>query len=69
MTMITIHKRKQGGWVLKINSCLSDGQKFCRVYLTERLIRAINLASELQLHVTNINELPLNQYLNEIKSA
>jgi hypothetical protein len=42
-----------------------DDQKVYNCYTFKRLIDAIGMASILQIHVTNIEELALSQYLNQ----
>ncbi len=49
----------QDGSQWKLRIATSNGHVF-RVYTTAKLIDALDLASQLQLRVTN--ELPLNQY-------
>lgn len=36
------------------------------LYTVERLIEAIDLASTLQMHISNIAELPLTQYCRQV---
>ncbi len=50
-----------GNWVLSI---ARNGQVI-KLWTLETLYEAIQLASELQLHVDNINELALSQYSNQ----
>lgn len=45
-------------WVLSVES---DEQVYF-AYTARTLIQAIGMASDLQLHITNIDQLPLNQY-------
>ncbi len=45
-------------WSLRIKK----GDQVFRVWQFKRLIEAIEMASALQLHIDNIESLPLNQY-------
>ncbi len=50
-----------GHWVL----CISKNDQVIKAYASEKLIDALDLANLLQLHVSNIAELPLTQYANQ----
>ncbi len=54
-------KPRRGVWVL----LLVNNDHLIKSFTFKRLIDAINTASELQLHVSNIAELPLTQYANQ----
>ncbi len=56
-TIVSYH----GLWVLRFKL---NGQMI-KSYTFKRLIEAIDTASVLQLHVSNIDALPLTQYLNQ----
>lgn len=46
-------------WVL----CISFGDRVIKAYTRPRLIEVLDVAYVLQLHIDNVDELPLNQYL------
>lgn len=46
-------------WVL----CISRNEQVLKVYTRKTLVALIDVACVLQLHVDNISELPLTQYL------
>lgn len=60
--LTNVFKTSDGLWHLQIyRECESDIQVL-RVWTLPRLIDTIEMASALQLHVNNIQELPISQY-------
>lgn len=47
-----------GEWIL----CITRDRQVIRSFTAKRLIEVIDVANLLQLHISNIDELPLNQY-------
>ncbi len=60
MSQVTINQAINC-WVL----CIQIDGQLIRSYSATKLIDVIGLATTLQLHITNIDELPLSQYLNQ----
>ena len=61
-TTNNIYELKTGGWLLQMTTHQSDGQILVKNLMFAKLVYAIDLANLLQLHITNIDELPLPQY-------
>lgn len=59
-TNVEIKNKCNGTWFLVMSR---DGQVI-KFWSFTKLIHALETASLLQLHVDNVNELPLSQYLN-----
>ncbi len=53
--------QKSGFWLL----VFKNRDQVSRSYTFKRLLQAIEQASILQLHISNIEALPLTQYLNQ----
>ncbi len=56
--MQVIIKQLYGVWILSVE----NSEQVIWFYTDRRLISVIDMANTLQLHITNISELPLNQY-------
>lgn len=58
MIKVEIKNKCNGTWFL----VMSKDSRVIKFWSFNRLIQAIDTACTLQLHVDNIDELPLNQY-------
>jgi hypothetical protein len=50
------------GWHLNLTVALSDGEIRTTHMTFQKLIEALEAASQLKVHVDNVEELPLSQY-------